>query len=89
MPVFDYSKSDEPAFVEVYRPNSQQEVALLRMVLEREGAEFYIINEGTHSLFHIFDGMLGDMRLMVERSQAEHCKRILREELGLIHSNAE
>jgi hypothetical protein len=73
---------DEPAFIEIYRPVSQQEVIALRMVLEREDVDFYITNEGLHSLFHIPDTALGDMRLMVERRHAERCQRIIRDELG-------
>lgn len=69
-------------FVEIYRPQSQQEVILLRMVLEREGVSFYITNERLHSLLPIWDTALGDMRLMVERDRAEQCRRILVEELG-------
>lgn len=87
--MFDDATLDHSAFVEILRPTSQQEVALVRMVLEREGVEFYILNEGIHSLFHIFDQVLGDMRLMVERGHAERCRRILRDELGLIPSNAD
>lgn len=71
-------------FVEVYRPTSQQEVVLLRMVLEREGIAFYITNEGLHSLFHIWDTALGDMRLMVACDNAERCRSLLSDELGLI-----
>lgn len=75
---------EEPTFVEIYRPQSQQEVILLRMVLEREGIAFYITNERLHSLLPIWDTALGDMRLMVERERAALCRRILGEELGLI-----
>lgn len=74
----------EPAFIEIYRPQSQQEVILLRMVLEGEGIAFYITNERLHSLLPVWDTALGDMRLMVERERADLCRRLLAEELGLI-----
>ncbi|MFZ0255792.1 MAG: hypothetical protein WAN46_09125 [Gammaproteobacteria bacterium] len=79
-----WNQQEEPTFVEIYRPQSQQEVILLRMVLEREGIAFYITNERLHSLLPIWDTALGDMRLMVERERAALCRRILGEELGLI-----
>lgn len=79
-----WNHQEEPTFIEIYRPQSQQEVILLRMVLEREGIGFYITNERLHSLLPIWDTALGDMRLMVERERAALCRRILQEELGLI-----
>lgn len=79
-----WNRDEQATFVEVYRPQSQQEVMLLRMVLEREGIGFYITNERMHSVLPIWDTALGDMRLMVEREHAEHCRRMLREELGLM-----
>ena len=82
--MFPTEPNGESPFVEIYRPRSQQEVILLRMMLEREGIRFYIINEGMQSLFHVQDAALGDMRLMVERSCAEPCRRLLRDELGLM-----
>ena len=82
--MFELDAAKDTHFIEVYRPRSQQEVVLLKMTLERDGIAFYITNEGVNSLFHVQDVMLGDMRLMVERRSADHCKAILREELGLI-----
>jgi hypothetical protein len=70
-------------FVEIYRPVSQQEVIFLRMVLEREAVDFYIVNEGVYGLFHIPDSGLGTMRLMVDSRYADHCRKVLSEELGI------
>lgn len=82
-----WDHQEAPTFIEIYRPQSQQEVMLLRMVLEREGIAFYITNERLHSLLPIWDTALGDMRLMVEREQAALCRRILVEELGFIRDD--
>ena len=82
--LFELDSTKDATFIEVYRPRSQQEVVLLKMILQRDDITFYITNEGVNSLFHVQDIMLGDMRLMVERCSADHCKAILREELGLI-----
>lgn len=82
--LFESNFAKDATFIEVYRPKSQQEVVLLKMVLERDDIAFYITNEGVNSLFHVQDVMLGDMRLMVERRSVDHCKVILREELELI-----
>ena len=85
---FDSTQGDGAPFVEVYRPRSQQEVMLLRMVLEREGIDFYIINERLHSLFHAVDTALGDMRLMVERARVARCRQLLEEELGFMQGGS-
>lgn len=85
---FDGTQGDGAPFVEVYRPSSQQEVMLLRMVLEREGIDFYIINERLHSLFHAVDTALGDMRLMVERTRVARCRQLLQEELGFMQGGS-
>ena len=82
--LFELDSPKDARFIEVYRPRSQQEVVLLKMTLERDDIAFFITNEGVNSLFHVQDVMLGDMRLMVERRSVDHCKAILREELGLI-----
>ncbi|MGF1613208.1 MAG: hypothetical protein ACFCVA_04635 [Gammaproteobacteria bacterium] len=82
-----WDHQEASTFIEIYRPQSQQEVMLLRMVLEREGIAFYITNERLHSLLPIWDTALGDMRLMVERERAALCRRILVEELGFIRDD--
>ena len=79
----DNALSQEPPYVEIYRPQTQQEVVLLRMALEPLGIAFYITNEGVSGLFHIVDSDLGDMRLMVDTDRAEDCLAVL-QELGFV-----
>jgi hypothetical protein len=67
------------AYTEIYRPNDQLEVMMLKMVLEREGVDYLIINEHLNSILP--PAGLGDMRLMVETSRAQQCVEILRDEL--------
>jgi hypothetical protein len=68
-----------PAYTEIFRPNDQQEVMMLKMIMEREGIDYFITNENMNSLLP--PGGLGGMRLMVETSKAQHCIEILRDEL--------
>ena len=68
-----------PAYTEIYRPNDQLEVMMLKMVLEREGIDYFITNEHLNSILP--PAGLGDMRLMVETSRAQQCVEILRDEL--------
>jgi hypothetical protein len=68
-----------PAYTEIYRPNDQLEVMMLKMVLEREGVNYFITNEHLNSILPLAG--LGDMRLMVETSRAQQCVEILRDEL--------
>lgn len=70
----------EPAFVEIYRPCDQQEVMLIKATLDASGIGYYITNENFNSILPVWG--VGDMRLMVERDQAETCKSLLLEALG-------
>lgn len=71
----------EPAFVEIYRPGDQQEVMLIKAALDASGIGYYITNENFNSILPVWG--VGDMRLMVERTQARRCIQLLKEELGL------
>ena len=68
-----------PAYTEIYRPNDQLEVMMLKMVLEREGVDYFITNEHFSSILP--PSGLGDMRLMVETRRAQQCIELLRDEL--------
>ena len=69
---------------EIYRPTDLQEVAMIKMILEREGVDYVITNEHLASVLPIFGPAgLSSMRLMVEVRRAEEVTDLLREELGL------
>jgi hypothetical protein len=69
---------------EIYRPADLQEVAMIKMILEREGVTYVIANEHLASVFPVFGPAgLSSMRLLVEVRRAEEVAMLLREELGL------
>ena len=70
-----------PAYTEIYRPNDQLEVMFLKMILEREGIDYYITNENLNSILPPC-GLFGltEMCLMVESGKAQQCIEILRAE---------
>ncbi len=74
-------------YVEIYRPLSQQEVIMIRLLLEREQVRFFIANEGVSGLFQAPDICLGDMRLWVEGHRAEFALEVLKSELGVAPEN--
>ena len=71
---------EQAAFVAVYRPVDYSKLAMVKMVLEREGVTYYVENEfaslGTLST-------LGALRVMVQADRADECRRLLEEEVGL------
>ncbi|MGH8752257.1 MAG: putative signal transducing protein [Burkholderiales bacterium] len=71
-----------PAYTEIYQPQDQQEVILLKMIMEREGVAYFITNENLNSVLPLAG--LGGMRLMVESAKARHCIEILRDELHFL-----
>ncbi len=71
------------AYVEIYRPVSQQEIIMIKLLLERERIRFFITNEGVAGLFQVSGIGLGDMRLLVEAHRAAHALEILQQELDL------
>ena len=68
-------------FVFVYTPLSSQEVALIRMIMEREGIPFFIKNEPIHKTV-IFSTRNPEMQLYVAEEFAKDTIKLLREELG-------
>jgi hypothetical protein len=72
----------QPAFVAVYRPADHFKVAMVKMVLEREGVNYYIENE-LASLGTLPTSGVLETRVMVQVDRADECKRLLEEELGL------
>ena len=57
---------------EIYRPADLQEVAMIKMILEREGVDYVITNEHLASVLPVFGSVgLSSMRLMVEVRRAE------------------
>ena len=53
---------------------------MIKMILEREGVNYYINNESVSCLI----GAAFLSHVMVRSDQAEHVREILKEELGLI-----
>jgi hypothetical protein len=72
----------KPAFVAVYRPADHFKVAMVKMVLDREGVNYYIENE-LASLSALPIPVAFQPRVMVQADRADECKRLLEEELGL------
>ena len=64
----------------IYHPINQHELAMIKMILEREGVNYYINNESVSCLI----GAAFLSHVMVRSDQAEHVREILKEELGLI-----
>jgi hypothetical protein len=72
----------QPAFVAVYWPADHFKVAMVKMVLEREGVNFYIENELASMGVLPMNAALHP-RVMVQADRADECKRLLEEELGV------
>jgi len=64
----------DDSFVDLYRPTDQQEVMLIRMLLEDTGIEYYIVNENLNRLLPV---PAADMLLRVERGKARDCAALL------------
>ena len=75
------SATDRRSFVPVYLPADCSQLAMIKMVLDREHMNYYVENEsfGWNSMY---TGGLS-VRVMVEAGRAEECARLLREELNL------
>jgi flagellar biosynthesis/type III secretory pathway M-ring protein FliF/YscJ len=68
-------------YVELYRPPDVQALALIKLHLDAQGIRYYVADENFGSLLPVTT--LGEMRLMVNRQDAERCAEILREQLGI------
>ena len=69
----------QSAFVAVYRPANHFKVAMVKMILEREGVNYYIENELASLGSLPTSGVLA-ARVMVQADRADECKRLLKEE---------
>lgn len=80
------SKKEEltEAFVDVYRPGGQQELIFIKSALDAAGIVYYINNENLNRLFYSLGPIgAGEMRLMVEKSQAQEALAILKHVLRI------
>jgi hypothetical protein len=77
-----FNDSKNCNYVFVYTPISSQEVALIRMIMERESIPYFIKNEPLHksAIFSIRGP--GEIQLYVAEEFAEDTIKLLREELG-------
>ena len=72
------------AFIEVYRPGGQQELIFIKSTLDAAGIVYYVDNENLNRLFYSLGPIgAGEMRLMVEQSQAQEAVAILRHVLQI------
>ena len=69
-------------FVSVYNPINSQEVAILRMILEREEIPYYKKNDRLYSAILFSIQGPGKMELFVPENYAQQILDLLREELG-------
>ena len=67
-----------PSFVEVYRPASHAELALLRPALEHAGIRYYVKNEFA-SLGALAATGADELSLMVPPAQREAARRLIEE----------
>ena len=74
-------QAEETDYVLVYRPINSQEVALIRMILEREGIPFFIKNEPLHRAVIFSIQGPGEIQLFVPEKYAEETTGLLRSEL--------
>ncbi len=69
---------------EIYRPAAQQELVMIKMILDREGVRYLVANEHLASALPVLGSAgLSGMRLLVEANRASEVAVLLREELGL------
>ena len=68
-------------YVFVYTPINSQEVALIRMIMEREGIPYFLKNEPIYKTA-IFSTRVPGIQLYVAEEFAEGTIKLLREELG-------
>ena len=69
-------------YVFVYNPISSQEVALIKMIMEREGIPYFIKNEPLHKVVIFSISGPGEIQLYVAEEFAEATIKLLKEELG-------
>ena len=77
---FDNDKNHNYLFV--YTPINSQEVALIRMIMERDCIPYFIKNEPVHKTVIFSIRGPGEIQLYVAEEFAEDTKKLLREELG-------
>lgn len=71
----------DTSFVEVYRPGDQQELMVLKPLLDARGIRYYVTNENFNSILPVAG--VGEMRLMVEQERVQECIELLRDALGI------
>lgn len=69
------------SFVEIYRPGDQQELFVLKPLLDARGIRYYVTNENFNSILPVAG--VGEMRLMVEQERAQECVDLLLDALGI------
>jgi hypothetical protein len=69
-------------FISVYTPLNSQEVAIIKMILERENIPFYIKNDRLHGAVLFSIQGPGKMEVFVPKDFAQQTIDILTEELG-------
>ena len=69
-------------YVFVYTPINSQEVALIRMIMEREDIPYFIKNDPVHKTVLFSIRGPGEIQLYVAEEFAEETTKLLREELG-------
>ena len=65
----------------VYKPINSQEVALIKMIMEREGITYFIKNDPIHKVVLFSIQGPGNIELYVDESHAEATIKLLKEEL--------
>jgi len=82
----DETKSENPLqdvnFIPVYNPINSQEVAIIKMILEREDIPYYIKNDRLHGAILFSIQGPGKMEVFVPEDYAQQTIDILTEELG-------
>ena len=68
-------------FISVYNPLNSQEVAIIKMILEREGVPHYIKNDRLHGAILFSIQGPGKMELFVPEEYAQRVVDLLRNEL--------
>ena len=73
---------DKENFVSVYHPINSQEVAIIKMILEREGIPFYVKNDRLHGAVLFAIQGPGKMELFVPDKYAQSVLDLINHELG-------
>jgi len=69
-------------FILIYNPINSQEVAIIRMILEREQIPYVIKNDPLHKAALFSINGPGEIQLYVAPAFAENTINLLKEELG-------